>query len=216
MPTSAASSTRTAAARFAPGASGNPAGRPKGSRNKATLFREALQEGEAEAIVRLVVAAALAGEKRFLHACFSLMFARPRGRVFELDVPAGLEGDSRAVLEGALRAVTRGEISPLEALDVARVIERRDRAPASAGPVSDLYSEAESTRPGKDGREVPQGNEAADAAAGNLGDPAGLGDAIVPAPAAPGKAACKAPVSIRPRGTRADLMTSVSTRALAA
>jgi hypothetical protein len=34
---------------FAPGQSGNPAGRPKGARNKATLAVEALLVGEAEA-----------------------------------------------------------------------------------------------------------------------------------------------------------------------
>jgi hypothetical protein len=37
---------------FEPGQSGNPAGHPKGSRNKATLAIEVLLDGEAEAITR--------------------------------------------------------------------------------------------------------------------------------------------------------------------
>jgi hypothetical protein len=39
---------RTSEDRFRPGQSGNPAGRPVGSRNKATLAAEALLDGEAE------------------------------------------------------------------------------------------------------------------------------------------------------------------------
>ena len=37
---------------FKPGQSGNPAGRPKGARNKTTLAVEALLDGDAEALTR--------------------------------------------------------------------------------------------------------------------------------------------------------------------
>jgi len=37
---------------FAPGQSGNPNGRPKGARNKATIAAEALLDGEAEGLTR--------------------------------------------------------------------------------------------------------------------------------------------------------------------
>jgi len=47
---------------FAPGTSGNPAGRPKGARNRATVAAEALLEGEAEALTRKAVELALAGD----------------------------------------------------------------------------------------------------------------------------------------------------------
>ena len=40
---------------FEPDQSGNPAGQPKGSRNKATLAVEALLDGEAEEITRKVI-----------------------------------------------------------------------------------------------------------------------------------------------------------------
>ena len=40
---------------FEPGKSGNPKGKPKGSRNQATLLAEALLDGEAEAITRKVI-----------------------------------------------------------------------------------------------------------------------------------------------------------------
>jgi len=47
---------------FEPGKSGNPNGRPKGSRNKTTLAIEALLEGESEAITRKLLEMAKEGD----------------------------------------------------------------------------------------------------------------------------------------------------------
>jgi hypothetical protein len=47
---------------FQPGQSGNPAGRGRGSRNKATLAAATLLDGEALGLTRRAVEAALAGE----------------------------------------------------------------------------------------------------------------------------------------------------------
>jgi hypothetical protein len=51
--------------RFHKGQSGNPAGRPPGSRNRATIFAEALLEGEAEFIFHNVIRKAIDGEHVF-------------------------------------------------------------------------------------------------------------------------------------------------------
>jgi len=55
---------------FEPGQSGNPKGRPKGSRNQATMIAEALLDGEAEAITRRLVDKALEGDTAALRLCF--------------------------------------------------------------------------------------------------------------------------------------------------
>ena len=47
---------------FKPGQSGNPSGRPHGSRNKATLALEALLDDEGEAITRKAIEKALEGD----------------------------------------------------------------------------------------------------------------------------------------------------------
>ena len=47
---------------FKKGQSGNPAGKPKGLRNKRTLDLEALLDGEAQAITRKAVEMAKAGD----------------------------------------------------------------------------------------------------------------------------------------------------------
>jgi Family of unknown function (DUF5681) len=47
---------------FEPGQSGNPAGNPKGTRNKTTLAVEALLDGEAETLTRKAIELAKAGD----------------------------------------------------------------------------------------------------------------------------------------------------------
>ena len=51
-----------AAMPFEPGKSGNPAGRPVGSRNCATLAMDALIDGEADAITRKCIELAKEGD----------------------------------------------------------------------------------------------------------------------------------------------------------
>ena len=48
--------------RWSKGQSGNPHGRPRGTRNKATLAAQALLDGEAEALTRVCIKRALKGE----------------------------------------------------------------------------------------------------------------------------------------------------------
>ena len=54
---------------FAKGASGNPLGRPAGSRHKTTLAMEALLDGEAEKLTRKAIDLALAGDMVALRLC---------------------------------------------------------------------------------------------------------------------------------------------------
>jgi hypothetical protein len=55
--------------RFEKGRSGNPAGRPRGSVNSATRAAALLLDGEAEALMRKAVEAALAGDPAALRLC---------------------------------------------------------------------------------------------------------------------------------------------------
>jgi Family of unknown function (DUF5681) len=51
---------------FAPGQSGNPKGRPVGSRNRATLAIDALLDGEGEVLTRKAITLAKAGDMQAL------------------------------------------------------------------------------------------------------------------------------------------------------
>jgi hypothetical protein len=60
---------------FEPGMSGNPNGRPKGSRNKTTMAMEILLDGEAELLTRKAVEKALAGDPLALRLGLGRPFA---------------------------------------------------------------------------------------------------------------------------------------------
>jgi hypothetical protein len=63
---------------FAKGRSGNPAGRRLGSRNKTTMAAQALLAGEAEALTRKAVEAALAGDPTAMRLCLERILPRER------------------------------------------------------------------------------------------------------------------------------------------
>ena len=54
---------------FEKGRSGNPAGRPRGNRNRSTLAAQLLLQGEAEALTRKAVELALSGDPTALRLC---------------------------------------------------------------------------------------------------------------------------------------------------
>src|SRR5260221_3068779 len=78
---------RDATGRFLPGRSGNPAGKKPGTRNRATLLREALNEGEDRAAARLVIDKALAGNLVAARFVVDRLMPRPRGRPIAIYLP---------------------------------------------------------------------------------------------------------------------------------
>src|SRR5437763_4449276 len=115
--------------RFVPGCSGNPAGKRPGTRNRASVLAEALEEGEGHAMARIVIGKALAGDAVAARFCIDRLSPRPRGRAITLDLPEGLSpgGAVVATFNAALRAMAAGEITPEEAVTVARFLEGRLR-----------------------------------------------------------------------------------------
>src|SRR5260221_259785 len=79
--------TRDAAGRFVPGPSGNPAGKRPGTRNRATILATALAEGEGEAVARVVIDKALAGDATAARCLMDRLCPRPRGRAIRLQLP---------------------------------------------------------------------------------------------------------------------------------
>ena len=72
---------------FKPGHSGNPAGKPKGTRHKATLAMEAPLDGEVERLTRKAVEMALAGDTTALRLCLDRIAPVRRDRPVTFDLP---------------------------------------------------------------------------------------------------------------------------------
>ena len=67
------------AGRFEKGRSGNPAGKPPGARNRATLAAEALLDGEAEALTRKAIERAKEGDSVALRLVLGAHYSPSKG-----------------------------------------------------------------------------------------------------------------------------------------
>lgn len=109
---------------FKPGQSGNPKGKPKGARHKATLAAEALLDGEAEGLTRKVIELALDGDLAALKMCMDRILPPRKGRPITFTLPEMTDtGDLRAVALAILKAVSEGVVTPEEAVAVAPLIK---------------------------------------------------------------------------------------------
>jgi Family of unknown function (DUF5681) len=116
---------RDAEGRFRKGQSGNPAGRSRGSRNKAIVAAEMLLEGEAEALTRRALERALEGDTAALRLCLDRIIPPRRGRAVRLDEvgPVCSAADLGHTMAAITTAATGGVITPGEAAELAQVIE---------------------------------------------------------------------------------------------
>jgi hypothetical protein len=104
---------------FAPGRSGDPDGRPRGARNKTTVFAAQLLEGEAEALLRKLVEKALAGDIATLRLCVDRLLPPRRDRLVTFALPRiGTAKDACAASAAILAACANGELSLGEAAEL--------------------------------------------------------------------------------------------------
>ena len=118
---------------FEKGESGNPAGRPRGSRNRATLLMESLLADDAEAIGRKAIEMAKQGDMPAIRLCMDRLAPARKGEpvAFELP-PLDKPADSVAAAAAEIvAAVAAGELTPSEAADLAKVIDVYVRAVAT-------------------------------------------------------------------------------------
>ena len=108
---------------FLPGQSGNPAGRPRGSRNKKTLMLEALLDDESETLMRRVIGLAKMGDDVAMRLVFARMLPPRRDRPVPLELPRiESEADARRAAGDVMEALGAGEVTPQEAEQLLRVI----------------------------------------------------------------------------------------------
>ena len=109
---------------FQPGQSGNPSGRPKGSRNTTTLAVEALLDGEAETLTRKAIDLGKGGDLAALRLCLERIMPPRKDRPVTFEIPPIKDAAEAATAMAAiLTAVSAGQITPGEATEVARLVE---------------------------------------------------------------------------------------------
>jgi hypothetical protein len=109
---------------FQKGTSGNPAGRPLGSRNKATIALEALLDGEGEAITRKAIELAKTGDATALRLCLDRIISPRRDRPVSFRLPPITTAADAAQASATLvAAVAGGDLTPGEAAELGKLVE---------------------------------------------------------------------------------------------
>jgi hypothetical protein len=116
-------------AQFKKGVSGNPAGKPVGSRGKATTMLLSLMEQNAESITKTVIEAAQNGDLTAARMILDRLVPNVKERPISVNLPdtssaEGIDKASRAVLE----AVAMGNLLPAEGQVLASIIDGRRKA----------------------------------------------------------------------------------------
>ena len=114
---------------FKPGQSGNPAGRPTGSRNATTLAVEALLEGQAEAITQRAVNAALDGDMVAVKLIMDRIAPARKSRPIQINLP-GI-GDAQGIAQAqttVLAATACGDLTIEEAAGLSSLLDARRKA----------------------------------------------------------------------------------------
>jgi hypothetical protein len=119
---------RSAEGRWRKGTSGNPAGRPSGSRNKSTAFFEELLNGQGEALIHKAIELSLQGDTRALSICWDRLLPPRKERTIVFPLPTVGDGKNvSAALASVVTGVAEGHITPGEAECLARVLETQMR-----------------------------------------------------------------------------------------
>ena len=104
-------------------AAGN-SGRPKGSRNKATIAIESLLQGQAEALTQTAVTKALEGDSLALRLCIERIAPAPKDQPVSFSHPRMNNAmDASEAAGSVLTAVSEGELTPIEAMRVIGLID---------------------------------------------------------------------------------------------
>ncbi len=109
---------------FKAGASGNPAGRPRGARNRTTVAVEEILDGEADALARKAIELALGGDTVALRLCLERIAPAKRERPTPFALPK-LEIAADAVQASAalVEAVAAGELTTAQAAELGKLVE---------------------------------------------------------------------------------------------
>ena len=104
-------------------------GRPKGSRNKATLAIESLLQGQAEALNQKAVTQALEGGSVALRLCMESIAPAPKDKPVSFSLPKMKNAwDASQAAGSVLTAVSEGKLTPIEATRIMGLLDSYRRS----------------------------------------------------------------------------------------
>jgi hypothetical protein len=117
------------AGRFRKGRSGNPAGRPKGSLNRATILAQALIDGQSEALTQTLIQMALERDPVAMRLSMERILPPRKDRpvTFQLR-PIGSSRDAAEAQSDIAAAVSSGRMTPAEGADISKVLANAAKA----------------------------------------------------------------------------------------
>lgn len=117
------------AGRFLKGQSGNPAGKPRGARNRSSIVAERLFADEIQEICGSVIAQAKAGNMQAAKIILDRVLPPIKDKPIQIDLPKmATSSDLLTAMECITFAVGSGQISPLEGESIARIVDTHIKA----------------------------------------------------------------------------------------
>jgi hypothetical protein len=108
---------------FQQGESGNPAGRPRGARNRRSLAAESMFDRDGPEIIRQLIDLAKEGDIAAIRLCVDRICPRPRDRPVSFELPhVSTAADTIAAMGAIMEAIGDGDLSPHEAAELTKVV----------------------------------------------------------------------------------------------
>lgn len=109
---------------FPKGQSGNPSGRPLGSRNRVSVLMDGILQEDAEKLMKKAIKLALDGDSSVMRSLIDRLCPPMKDRPVGVKLPAMEEaGDLPKMTAALLSALAGGELTPLEAVAISKMVE---------------------------------------------------------------------------------------------
>jgi len=111
-------------AKFSKGQSGNPSGKPKGCRNATTILFDELLKANAEELIEKAIEMAKDGDGPALRLCIDRLAPPRKDRPVWFELPKMNEARDAVNASAAIvAAVAGGELTPVEAAELSKVVD---------------------------------------------------------------------------------------------